>query len=241
MVPAQPALRNGHSPKLSLPGNKRRIKEPTCLQVSQQRVNRLIHFGGMLGVIGLNVLMRVPGIGILIAQPAVIELHHSHSTLHQPPRHNALPRKGFGDRVVQPIKLSCGFTLSRNINRLWRHALHAVSQLVRFNSSCEFRIPRVGGCIHFIQLVQQVKPGSLRCRIHPGRRIQIDDRYAAGPKNSALIRCRHKPGAPVGRPTKGRTVRVVEHHKGRKILVLGPQSITHPGSQAGESHPDHSR
>jgi hypothetical protein len=60
---------------------------------------------GVLPMVRVDVPVRVPRIGVLVADAAGEDLHEPHAVLHQPPRHQALASVLFGDLVVQAVQL----------------------------------------------------------------------------------------------------------------------------------------
>ena len=81
VIATHAALRDGHASELAVPNHQRRIQQPAGFEVSEEAGDRPVHFSRMRRVVFLHVVVRVPRIGILVAQPAMIELHETHTAL----------------------------------------------------------------------------------------------------------------------------------------------------------------
>ena len=93
--------------------------------------NRTVHLGRVPRVILLHIVVRIPGVPILLPEPAMIKLHEPDSALHQAASHQALPAKWLGDLLVQPVQFARGLRFAIHIHRFGSAALHPVRQLVR--------------------------------------------------------------------------------------------------------------
>ena len=108
----------------------------------------------MTAVVVLHILMSIPGIDVLNAHAAVIQLHKPDAPLHQPPRHQALTPERLGHRIADTIKFSCRFRFVFDIHDLGRATLHAVGQFIGTDSGCQFGIARVLLGVPLVQLHQ---------------------------------------------------------------------------------------
>jgi hypothetical protein len=59
----------------------------------------------MLRVIGLDVVVRIPRVGVLIADAAGKDLHEAHAVLDEPARHQALPAERLADFFIEAVQL----------------------------------------------------------------------------------------------------------------------------------------
>ena len=79
------------------------IQQAAAFRSGQQAGDRLVHFRRVLCVVLLHdAVVRVPGVGVLIARAAVIELHETDAALHQAPGHQALAAEWLGGFIVEP-------------------------------------------------------------------------------------------------------------------------------------------
>src|SRR2546425_10317542 len=131
VIAAHAPLRNRHASEFALPDDQRAVEQTARFEIREQPRDGLVDFGRMRGVVLLYVLVRVPGVGVLVAEPAVIELHEAHAALHQAARHQALATEGLRHRLVETIELARGLALAVDGHGFGRAALHAVRQLVR--------------------------------------------------------------------------------------------------------------
>ena len=188
---------------------------PRALRSVSRPGDRAVRFRGVLRVIRLDVAVRVPRIGVLVAHPAVEQLHESHAVLDQPARHQALPAERLRDRVVEPVQLPRRLRLLVDVERLGRAPLHAIRQLVRRDARREIGVAGILLHVELVQLRQQIEPRALLFGAHAGRRLQVDDRIAGRAKQRPLIRGRNEARAPVVDAAERAAARVVNHDERR--------------------------
>ena len=138
-----------------------RVEQPARLQIRQQPGHRPIGFRGVLGVVGLDVVVRVPGVGVLVADAARENLHEADAALDEPARHQALPAERLGDLVVEAVERLRGVGFARDVDRLGRASLHPVRELVRRDARRQLAV--AGKLLHveLVQLRQRVEPRAL--------------------------------------------------------------------------------
>ena len=123
------------------------VQQTARLQVLQQPDRRQIHFRRMLRVIVENIAVRVPRVGILVADAAGEDLNEADAVLDQPPRHEALAAIWLGDRIVEPVELLGGLRLAVEVDRAGRAALHAIRELIGRDARSELRYcPGTSAC-----------------------------------------------------------------------------------------------
>ena len=188
MIAPDAALRDRHAAELALPDDERRIEQPARTQVREQAGDGQIDFRRMLRVVGLDVLVRVPGIGVLIAEPAMIQLDETNAALHQPPRHQALPSERFRDRVVEAVQLPRGRRLGFEIHDLGGASLHAIGEFVRLDPRGQFGVAGVLLEIDAVELFEQIETARCSSGADVRRRLQVDNRGSRRPEHRALIR-----------------------------------------------------
>ena len=86
-------------------------------------------FCGVVAMVG-DVLVVVPGLVV-----AVVDLHHAHAALDQPPRQQA----GVGELALA-VQLARGGRFAADVERLLRLALHAVGHLQRRDAGFELLV-----------------------------------------------------------------------------------------------------
>ena len=84
------------------------VESTPRLEVGQQTGDREVCFHGMLGVVLLQVAVRVPGVGVLHTQSSVEQLHEADATLDQAARHETLSAERLGDFLVEAVELFGG-------------------------------------------------------------------------------------------------------------------------------------
>jgi len=72
VVAAHAFLGNRHAAELAMPDDQRRVEEAASLQVGEQSGDWAIDRGGVAGVVVLDVVMRIPRVAVLLAEPAMI-------------------------------------------------------------------------------------------------------------------------------------------------------------------------
>jgi hypothetical protein len=77
VIAADAVLRDRHPSELRMPDDERAVEQPASLQVHQQAGHRQVRLGGVLGVVRLDVGVRIPGIDVLVTQPAGEHLHEA--------------------------------------------------------------------------------------------------------------------------------------------------------------------
>ena len=225
------SLRPGSSSKLAAPNHQRIFQKSTRFQVFQQARNRLIDFGGILGVQFEQLRMLIPLI-------AVRTLHEAHAALGKPPGKKTLPAeiaRGFG---VESIQLSGGIGFFRNIESFGRGDLHAKRKLQRADPGFEIGIVSVEFGMTPVHLLQHVELIALIVRREPLRdqvrhRLFLDlfDLHARVADGCALILARQEAGTPV--VLAAMPERRLDGDEPGQVLVLRSQSIERPGSHAG--------
>jgi len=91
------AFTERHPTELAAPDDQRRIQQPTLLEITEQRRDRLIHLGPVLTVIFLDALMRIPCVRQMPAPR--IELNETNASLDQPARDHTMITDGEGREI----------------------------------------------------------------------------------------------------------------------------------------------
>ena len=214
------------------------VEQTARLEVGQQARHRPIGLGGVLRVIRLDVVVRVPGIGVLVADAAGKDLDEPHAALDQPPRHQALPAERLADRLVEAVERLRGLGLAGDVHRARRASLHAVGELVRGDPRRQLAV--AGKLLHvqLVQLRQRIEARALGFGGHAGRRLQIDDRIAGRTELRALIGGRNEAGAPVVRSAERSAARVGHDDVGRQAGRDRAQAVGDPRADARKSQVD---
>src|SRR5437016_1850143 len=98
-----------------MPNDQGRIKEAPTLEVFDQPRNRLIGFGAVETVVAFEVPMRIPT--RLEVAAAGKDLHETHATLNQSPRHQNLTRKIIRRLLAHAIKFLRRRRFLADVNR----------------------------------------------------------------------------------------------------------------------------
>src|SRR5262245_56653709 len=100
VVAADALLRDRHAAEFAVPDGERVVEEAVGLEIRQEAGDGTVDLGGVAGVVYLHVVVGVPGVQILLAKAAVIELHEADATLHEAAGHEALPAERLRDLLV---------------------------------------------------------------------------------------------------------------------------------------------
>ena len=224
-------LAERHPPELPAPDHEGAFEQAALLEVGQQRGDRLIHLARMLPVVGLDALVRIPG---LFEMPAPrVQLHKPHSPLHQPAGDQAVPPKLVGRSLPHAVRLLRRLGLLRQVDRLGSLGLHPKRQFVAVDPRRQLVPSRTLVEVPMIQLGQQVQLPTLRHAVEMLGPLQVKHRVSHRPKQRPLVGSRHEPARPVGLPTDRSPALVEDDHIPREVLVLGPQSVDRPTPQRG--------
>ena len=238
VIAPDPALRDRHAPELRVHDDQRPVQQTARLEVGQQACHRPIRFGGVLRVIPLDVVVRVPGVGVLVADAAGKDLHEPDAALDEPSRHQALAPERLAHGVVEAVERLRRLGLTRDVHRLRRASLHAIGELVRGDARRQLAVAGEHLHVQFVQLRQRVEPGTLGIGAQACRRLQVDDRIAGRTKLRPLIGSRNESGAPIVRPAERPAARIGHHDVGGKTGCDRSQSIGDPRTHTRESQVD---
>ena len=140
------------------------VEQAARFQILEQAGDRLVHRAAELGVVLLDLRVRVP-----LAARAVVELHEAHAALDQPPReqaHAAQSRRSLFHRCRRAASRVFGFL--REIDRLGRLGLHAEGEFVAGDARLEFASARrVAACARFSCVEEIQLAALLRRRSRP--------------------------------------------------------------------------
>ena len=192
----------------------------------------------MLRVVRLDVVVRVPRVGVLVADAAGENLHEAHAALDEPPRHQTLAPERLGDFLVEPVEFSRRLRLAREVHRAGCAALHAVRELVGRDARRQLGVARELLHVELVQLRERVEARALIVGREAGRRLEIDDRIAGRSKHRALVRGGQEAGAPVVRAAERAAARVGHHDVRGKARRDGAQPVGDPRADAGEAEID---
>ena len=135
LVPRRQGLRQRRASELAAPDHQRILEQPALLQVLYQRRRRLIRRPAGLLMAAVQVRMIVP--------TRVRHHHEPHAALHQPSRHQAVPRVS-GVRSRHRCRNSpASPALPPEIQQFGSGRLHPKRQLVRCDARCNLRIARL--------------------------------------------------------------------------------------------------
>ena len=102
------ALHGGRTPKFPAPHHQRVIEQPTCLEVLEQAGDGFIHLTGLFSVALAQVAVLIP-LHLVITMG---HLHKPNAALGKTAGHQALSTKILGHRLVQPVEIACGLSLT---------------------------------------------------------------------------------------------------------------------------------
>ena len=123
--------------------------------------HRAIGFRRMLGVVGLDVVVRVPRIGVLIADAAGKNLNEPDAAFDKAARHQALPSERLADDVVEAIQLLRRLRLTRDVDGARRAPLHAIRELVGRDSRRQLAVSGKLLHVELVELRQRIEPRPL--------------------------------------------------------------------------------
>ena len=161
VVPAQPALRNGHAPELRVPDHQRIVQQPAPLQILEQSSDGLVDLARVQSVVLDQVAVRIPRVDVLLSQRTAVELHEAHPALDQPSRQQALPPERLRDRIVHAVQGLRLLGFLGDVDRFRSAALHPVGELVGGNSRRQLGRSRMPLGVFLVQLRQMIQAGAL--------------------------------------------------------------------------------
>src|SRR5436189_6315195 len=99
--------------------------------------------------------MSVPSV---FDMPATrIELHKTHTLFEEPARDQTLPSEIGRELIIQSIQILCLRVFFIEVYHLLGGRLHAVSEFVRIDSRCQFRLLRPLGKVFAVELVEEIQ------------------------------------------------------------------------------------
>jgi hypothetical protein len=191
------------------------------------------------GLIGAPALQREVARQVFVLVPAaVIELDEPDVALGQPTGQQAIRSVSTGLPRVRPVHLESGVRLLRQVHQVGNGRLHPVGHLVLRDPRLDLRVA-VRVVTHRVELLDGVQHRAARDLVHPGRIVEVQHRFAAGPEAHALIRRRQETAAPQAREERlvgvDRLRLREEHDEGRQVLVLAAEAVTEPRAHARAS------
>ncbi len=160
---------------------------------------------------------------------AVPDLHETHATLQQPPRHQQLPRLRAGAVQVANV-----LRLTPHVEGVLRVVLHAVGQLERLDARLHLGVLLPLLQMALVQLVQQIQLAALLSVADGAVADVLDQAVQLRVPHvdvGALVGARQKCGLPVLRLLNGVAAGAHGDEAGQ-VLVLAAQAVGHPAAQA---------
>ena len=242
IAPRLVALLRDRQPAKFARANHQRVLEQTALrEVFEQSGERLVGLAREAGVIADEIHVAVPR--ELILHAAAVNLHEPRAPLHEPPRHEALRRDVRAVRLIEPVEFADAFRLLRQIERVRRGGLHAVSQLEAVNARGQFAVGGRRRERGAVELREEIKLLALARRGEVGGTREVVDRLALRLEPGALIHAGQKARGPVARVAfrQAAILRVAHHDERRQILARRAQPVRHPRARARVAHARHAR
>ncbi len=159
----------------------------------------------------------------------MVELHETNASFHQPPRQQALPAENVGRGLIDSVEAPGRVALPAQIECFRSLALHAKSQLERFDPRAQPAVKRPAREIDLVEPPQRVELGSLPILAHM-MILEVVNRVAQIRDKSSLIRGWKKRGAVLPCPLDERPR--TDRDEAGEVLILGSEAVGHPCAQA---------
>ena len=216
---------DGRSPsKFAAPQDERFIEQPAFFQIAEQRADRFVALACQAAVIDLDVVVVVPRLAF-----AVPKLDEANASFDEASGDQKLPRLN-----ARSVSLLHVLRFLLDVEGVGRLHLHPVSQLERMDASFQRGFVRAGLGVTAVQFLQQIELPPL---LAPSDLIvadvldQLFDLRVLGVDVRPLEDTGQERRSPVLRPRDRQAVRT-HRDKAGEVLVLGPQSIRDPRTEA---------
>ena len=208
-------------PKLAAPDHERVIEHVAVFEIGEERVQRLVAFGGQFTVPLVVQVVRVPA--------AVPDLHEPHAVLDQPAGQQqltALP--------LFPVAFADVLGLAGEVEGVLGFDLHAKRGLERLDAAVEDRLLGMLRRIPLVHLPQQVElPPLLAERRRAAADIFDHLRHRHVPDRNARAAAPGRQKCVAPRPVAAPDTAVRRQgDQGGEVLVFRAQTVDRPGSQA---------
>ena len=219
-------FRGGRATEFTAPDHQGFIQQTTRFQVLQQPRNRLVHGGTVVRQFLAQFAVLVPELATAPFRGLrVINLHHAHATLGQPPRHQTLLAEDVRNFFADAVKFLRRRGFPFDVECLRRFHLHAEGEFERFDARAQSAVFSTRLRVQKIDLFQQVELialllcGKARVRQIRNRVLQIGNQCS-------LVRRRQETGTPQGRALGG--LRRADDDEARQVLVFAAQTVEQP-------------
>ena len=214
----------GGTPKFSGPDHEGVLQQSTCLEILQERRNRLVHVLRQLDMVH-HVAVGIP----VPARPGIDQLHEPYPALDEAPRCETLPGEPFRASPLQSIEVVSRIALSREVKGFRRSHLHAKGGLETLDAGLREGVTAAAGKMLPVQATQCGKLQFLARHSNP--RLYVGNGLRPRHHQRALV-CTGKEVTRVNlRPRIGLPGR--DGNEGRQVLIKRPQPIADPRPDTG--------
>ena len=238
VVTAKASLGDGHAAEFAVPDDEGIVEHAAGFEIGEQPGDGGVGGGGVAGVVCADVFVGVPGIEILVAEAAVIELDEADTAFDETAGHEALATEGFGVALVEAVEGFGGGGFTGQVDGFGRGALHAVGEFVAFEAGGEFGVSRGLGGVDRVEFGEGGEAFALFVVREAGGRFEIENGIAGGAEDGALVGGGHEAGGPVGGAAEGAAALVIEDDVAGEVFIHRAEAVGDPGAEGGEAHAD---
>ncbi len=234
VVAAGAALGHGHAAELAAPDDEGAVEQAAAFQVGEQGGDGLVGLGAHGGVVGFDVVVRVPA-----GEVAGVELNEADPALDEAAGEEASGAEVGGDGVVEAVEAAGGGGLAGEVDGLGGGGLHPVGEFVRLDAGGEVGVVGAGFEVAGVEGADEVEhPALFGASQGALGGPEVEQGIIAGSDDGPLV-ARREEAVAVGGGAPFEAAGGVGHDdEGGEIAILGSQSVADPRAEAGPTHED---